>query len=90
MKVRVKAFAQFREILGGENEVEVPDGSGAVEILHRMGELSKPALETLFDADNRLRPHVIVMVNGKRMKAGEKTPLADGDEIAVFPPVAGG
>ena len=51
-----------------------------------------PALcEALFD-EGGLRSHVRVVVNGRDMELllGLDTPLQAGDQIAIFPPIAGG
>ena len=47
--------------------------------------------EALF-VDGRLLPHVRVMVNGRdvELDQGLATPVDPGDQIAVFPPIAGG
>lgn len=47
--------------------------------------------DAIFDG-GRLRPHVRVMVNGHdtELLDGLETPVRKGDQIAVFPPIAGG
>ncbi len=90
LKVRVRAFAQFRDIVGAERTVEAGEGTGTTGLLRIVAGESPVALEALFDNDGAVRGHVIVMVNGKRVAKGEDRQLHDGDEVAVFPPVAGG
>ena len=50
------------------------------------------AEDSAVGADGALRDYVIVMRNGRRIEhdEAEATPVEDGDELAVFPPVAGG
>jgi len=45
----------------------------------------------IFDGD-KLRPHVRVMVNGRdsEMADGLETAVSNNDQIAIFPPIAGG
>ncbi len=91
MTVRVRFFAQFRERYGGDHQVEPPAGSSvadAVRSVARPGEGEDAAV----GPDGRMRDYVILMRNGARLEhdEAEATPVEDGDELAVFPPVAGG
>ncbi len=92
MKVRVKAFARFREILGSDLAIEVPDGAPMTTFLSVLRDRAGDESGIIFDEDGALRAHVILMHNGKRVKRSDLDTLvlADGDEVAVFPPVAGG
>ena len=76
MKVAVRLFAGLRERAGArEREVELADGSRVADVW--------PALE-LGDEPQGL----VFAVN--RVYADRAQPLADGDEVAVIPPVSGG
>ena len=91
MKIRLKAFARFREVMGAEQVLEVPEGTTLQALLVRAGEGSAKVREALFNG-NDLKDYVVLMRNRKRvMRADvEREVLSDGDEVAVFPPVAGG
>jgi sulfur carrier protein ThiS len=79
MLVRVKLMASLRSKLpagakGGTAEVQVDPGTTIAGLLDRLG----------------VSGHVhLVMVNGAMETERQRT-LADGDELVVFPPVAGG
>ncbi|MDY6966182.1 MAG: ubiquitin-like small modifier protein 1 [Halobacteriota archaeon] len=90
VKVVVKPFANFREIIE-ESELEVEVGSGIISgLLNSLCE-SYDLRDKIFDGDN-IREYVNVLVNGRSINflEGLKTELSDGDEVAIFPPVAGG
>ena len=76
MRIRVRLFAGLRERLGmGENEMELPEGARARDVWQLL-ELG-PEPSGLAYAVNRQyvdRDHA----------------LADGDELAIIPPVSGG
>jgi len=72
--ITVKCFARYRALLG-------------------FAELRVPVVSTLGDllADPRLTPlpkDALLAVN--QSFADRTTPLADGDEVALMPPVSGG
>ncbi|HON40775.1 MAG TPA: MoaD family protein [Methanoculleus sp.] len=92
MRVRVKAFARFREILGGEFSIDLPDGAQMEAVLAVLRERAADEAAAVFDETGILRPHIILMLNGKRANRNDigSLTLADGDEVALFPPVAGG
>jgi molybdopterin synthase sulfur carrier subunit len=92
MKVHVRAFASFREILGRDLDLDVKDGSTVGDLLQRLASSHQALGPALFDDDGNLREYVIIMKNRERIDSSERrsVPLADGDEVAILPPVAGG
>ena len=81
MRVRVLYFAVFRERIRTDGEtIELADGARLPDLV--------AALEARHDAVRALRGRYRVAVN-QAMAAGDE-PLADGDEVALIPPVAGG
>jgi len=92
MAVTVKFFAGFREATGKRQESieRVNDVTSLDELVRRFGE---KLAERLYSSDTReLRKTVNILVNGRRLDFLQElnTPLKDGDEVAIFPPVAGG
>lgn len=72
--IRVKTFARYRALLGFD-ELELPPAATLRELL----------------ADPRfagLPADALLAVN--HCFAEQTTPLADGDEVALMPPVSGG
>jgi len=91
MKIRLKAFARFREILGAEQDLEVPEATSLKGVLVLVAGRSEKVQAALFNGYD-LKEYVVLMRNRKRvMRAdADREVLSDGDEVAVFPPVAGG
>jgi len=88
--VKVKLFGGLR---GKVNASEV-EGTGRTisEVLEGLSQNNAALGEAILEQDGRLRPHVRVMVNGldSELKQGLATPVGEADEIAIFPPIAGG
>ena len=68
------------------------EGTLLIGLVKKIAEKSHEGYDAIFDAKGEFREFVIVMQNGKRVETATagSTPVNDGDEIAVFPPVAGG
>lgn len=80
MKVRLRLFASYAEAFGrDEIPLELPAGATAGDALAAIR--SRPGAE-------RLPPKPMLAVNQRYAKADAA--LADGDEVALIPPVAGG
>jgi molybdopterin converting factor small subunit len=81
MRVRVLAFARLRELLGfGARDVEVAEGSDLDAL---WSQLANGA-----EALRALRASTRFARNGAL--ASGATTLAEGDEVALMPPVGGG
>jgi len=81
MKVKVKLYASFREIVGAkEQDIEVADDTTVQMLLEDyIGR---------FPQIGRFREHVILSVNKEYGHPQRK--LKDGDEVSFLPPVSGG
>jgi molybdopterin converting factor subunit 1 len=81
MRVKVKLFAAFREIVGAkEEELNLKDGTTVQMLLDDY--------VRRFPQMDRYREHIILSVNreyGPPAKA-----LKEGDEVSFLPPVSGG
>jgi molybdopterin synthase sulfur carrier subunit len=92
MKVHLKAFASFKDILGNEKDVDVKEGSSFGELLKDLSSKNTKLKDAVFDETGQLRDYVILMKNRKSIEhmEGLNTKLSEGDEVAILPPVAGG
>jgi MoaE-MoaD fusion protein len=76
MRIRVRLFAGLRERLGmGENEIQLPEGARARDVWELLELGPEP-------------PGLAYAVN--RQYVDRDHALADGDELAIIPPVSGG
>lgn len=79
--VRIRAFAGLREALGaGELTVEAPTGTDVAGLVAKLSE----------DYPQARLPARRFTVAVNRSYAPPDRPLADGDEVALLPPVSGG
>jgi len=92
MKVKVRFFARFRELLGTELIAEVTEETTLPDLIKQVAQKNIEGHNAIFDERGHFREYVILMRNARRIDLAdaEKNIVDDGDDIAVFPPVAGG
>ena len=91
MSIRVRFFAYFRELFGGKDRVlDLPEGASVGAALDLL--CDSPARRAEIFAGGRLRPQIVVMINGAGLPpaTGAATLLREGDVLAVFPMMGGG
>ena len=86
---KVKLFGGLRA-KAGQAEIMV-DGETVGEVLARLVNNNLALQEVIFSGD-ALQTHVRVMINGRDIELadGLQTAVSADDQIAVFPPLAGG
>jgi len=92
MTVKIRFFARFRELLGTDIVTDVVPGTMFTQLITATARKNPAGYAAIFDEKGMFHEFVILMKNGRRIEIADaaETPVADGDEIAVFPPVAGG
>ncbi|MFQ5909676.1 MAG: MoaD/ThiS family protein [Thermoplasmata archaeon] len=81
MKVRVKLFAAFREIVGKKDLImDMSEGSTVEDVVAKLL-AEHPKLR-------KLRETMIYSVNKEYAKPHKE--LSDGDEVGILPPISGG
>ncbi|WP_292369621.1 MoaD/ThiS family protein [Methanoregula sp. UBA64] len=92
MTAKIRFFARFRELLGTDILVEVRGKTSLLDQVKEIATKNTEGYDAIFDEKGAFREFVILMQNGRRIETAEAgtVMVADGDEIAVFPPVAGG
>jgi len=93
MKVTLRTFADFREIIGvREKELSLPEEESVGGLLKDLCEVHPGLRGKLFNAAGEIKPYILVLKNGRNIASLQQldTVLADRDVISLFPPVAGG
>ena len=81
MQIRIRYFASVRELMGtGTATIDLPDGSTVAEAFAALAGDNERA-QRAFD-------HCLPMLNQEYVSKDRV--LADGDELALIPPVSGG
>ena len=85
----VKLFASLRK-LTGKKEVSVP-GASIQEVLEKLSR-DFPNLQQYLLEERRLHARVIITINGQTLDLATslQAPVSEQDQIAIFPPIAGG
>jgi sulfur-carrier protein len=89
----VKLVASIRETAGTSRvEPSVAPGTSVRAGVERMGEHYPVLSGRLVDEHGALRDAVSIFADGRsiRLAAGFDTPMRGDEELAIFPPVAGG
>ena len=96
MKVVVKSFLTVRKAMHGQASLEIEaDEMTFRELLEQLCSRFGENLENMiFDSQIQVdRQDVKILINGRHyrhMPKGLDNPLADGDEVSIFPIMAGG
>jgi molybdopterin synthase sulfur carrier subunit len=96
MKITVKSFLTLRPVMGNQAKFEMEVGETPIrEMLDQLcGRFGEGLAAQVIDRDTKEVCHLLrVLVNGghyKTLADRLHTHLKDGDEVALFPPVAGG
>jgi MoaD family protein len=92
--VKVSFYATFRPIVGARTvDVPAPEGVTLRELVDAIVTRHPGLRPLLLDEAGEVPRGVHLFVNGRGagyLAQGFETPLAPGDEVAVFPAVAGG
>jgi MoaD family protein len=88
MIVRVRAFANFREVIGRNVDVDL-NGDMVEELLDILCASHHPLYGMIFDESGGLKGYVNILRNRKRINSlNEK--LEESDEIVIFPVTCSG
>jgi molybdopterin synthase sulfur carrier subunit len=94
MKVRVTGYLTFRLLIGVERQFEADEVSLQGLIDRLAAELGEAFTRVIYDQETgQVNRYSAILVNGchhTHLPDGLDTDLKDGDEVALFPPMAGG
>jgi molybdopterin converting factor small subunit len=93
MRISVGFLGILRDQVGQKSlEVELPDGAGFDDLMQAIAPLMEQKVGSwAWDAQKRrFSPRVVVSRQKAVGTVDPASPLTDGEEILVFPPLAGG
>lgn len=93
MQVTVQGYLTLKELVG-KRQISLPAASTLQELLASLrNDLDEYFKQQTDGGLQQLSEHLVVLLNGRHashLPEGMDTVLQEGDEVAVFPPIAGG
>jgi MoaD family protein len=96
MKITVRGFLTLRTVMADQSELELEIGNiTLMKLLHELSDIfGEQYTQMVFDkAGKGLNQHIRILINGRHyshMPQKLNTRLQEGDDVALFPPIAGG
>jgi MoaD family protein len=92
----VKSYLTMREVIGNKSSMNLEYRSIILHdlLIQLAGQFGSDFRSMVFnDGTNELGPHIKILINGRHHTCFPdklNTEIKDGDEIGLFPPIAGG
>ena len=96
MKIKVKGYFTFKKVMGGKAVLEIDLEKATIkDVLKDLSEnFGRDFKEAIFDPKTQeVSSHIRILVNGRHyqyLPNRLNTELKEGDEVSLFPPIAGG
>jgi adenylyltransferase/sulfurtransferase len=91
MSVTVYIPTPFRKMTGNRANVQV-EGSTIAEVLDDLNRQFPGVHDLIYSSQHQIPAHINIYVNNQEISKlkGDETPLAEGDQVAIIPAIAGG
>ncbi len=96
MRITIRSFLTMRDVMGDQAALELEVGNlTLIELLHELSYMFGDRFsQMVFDkAGKGPSPHIRILINGRHyshIPQKLNTPLQEGDDVSLFPPIAGG
>jgi molybdopterin converting factor small subunit len=91
VKITVHYSAHARQAAGTATErVELPTPASLADLLACLAQRHADLGPLLRCTDGCGRDAVLIFLGDRQVRPGDRSPLRDGDEITLLPPIAGG
>ena len=91
MSVTVYIPSPFRRMTGNRAYVDV-EGRTIAEVLDNLDRRFPGVHDLIYSSQHQIPAHINIYVNNQEISSmkGDETPLAEGDQVAIIPAIAGG